>query len=204
MKKAKYYFLLLSSLLCSLSMLAINAKACTRAGPFAFSELFDNADVIVRATAVKYAKPPNDPKFMTTGEPDAIVQFKVEEILRGQQLPDDILLNAYLSDKDDYNDMPVPYTFVRANGRGGSCFANTYKQGGQFLLFLKKKDKGYTSNISALGPSNEQIRSENDPWLEWVKQHLRETQRTKQQTARSWQGLSLLLEWAVIYAEAVI
>jgi hypothetical protein len=33
--------------------MGIRATACTRAGPFTFGELFDNADVIVRATAVE-------------------------------------------------------------------------------------------------------------------------------------------------------
>jgi hypothetical protein len=187
-----------------LSLIVICAKACTRAGPFTFNELFDNADVIVRATAVKYAKPPNNTNFMTTGEPDSTIQFKVEESLRGKDLPDTIALNGYLSDRDDYNEMPVPYTFVRPNGRSGSCFANTYKQGAQFLLFLKKNNKGYTSNISALGPTNEQLRSENDPWLLWVKDHLKDTQGAKQEFALSWQGLGLLFECLFVYAEAAI
>jgi hypothetical protein len=69
--------------------------------------------------------------------------------------------------------MPVPYMFVRRLGRRGSCFANTYKEGAQFLLFLKKTKDGYTSNISALGPTNEQLRSDNDEWLIWVRNHLK-------------------------------
>ena len=204
MTKTKYCFLCVSTLLCSLSMLAMSAKACSRGGPFTFSELFDNAAVIVRATAVEYAKPPNDPNIMTTGEPDSTIQFKVEEVIRGNGVPDNILLNGYLSDRDDYNEMPVPYTFVRPNGRSGSCFANTYKQGAQFLLFLKKMDKGYTPNISALGPTNEQLRSENDPWLQWVKDHLRTTEKPKQQSALRWQGLSFLLDCLLIYASVAI
>jgi hypothetical protein len=183
MKKTRHCFLFVSGLLCSLSMLAMSVKPCTRAGPFTFGELFDNANVIVRATAIKYAKAPDDPNIRTTGEPDSIIQFKVEEALRGKDLPDDILLNGYLSDKDDYNETTVPYTFVRPNGRSGSCFANTYKQGAQFLLFLKKVNDKYTSNISALGPTNEQLRSESDPWLQWVKDHLRKEEKPKQQWA---------------------
>jgi hypothetical protein len=190
MKKLMIH-LLFSGLLCSLSTPAINVNACSRGGAFTFSELFDNADVIIRATAVQYAKPPDNPNMKTSGEPDSTVQFKVEEILRGKDLPDRIVLNGYLSDKDDYNDMAVPYTFVRPNGRRGSCFANTYRQGGQFLLFLKKSDKTYTPNISALGPTNEQLRSENDPWLEWVKNHLKTVEKPRQQSALDYQGWSL-------------
>ena len=45
------------------------ASACSRAGPFSFDELFV-ADVIVRATAVKYVITP-DPSTRTTGEPES-------------------------------------------------------------------------------------------------------------------------------------
>ncbi|MEW6125591.1 MAG: hypothetical protein AB1757_00895 [Acidobacteriota bacterium] len=183
-----YCFLFLSSLLTLLLMVTPTAKACTRAGPFTFNELFDNAEVIVRATAVKYAKVPDNPNMRTTGEPDSIIQFKVEEILRGKNLASTILLNGYLSDSDDYNEQPVPYTFVRPNGRDGSCFANTYKQGGQFLLFLKKVDSEYTPNISALGPTNEQLRDENDPWLKWVKEHLKTETKRKPRLALNWKS----------------
>lgn len=146
------------------------ANACSR-GPFSFSELFV-ADAIVRVTAVKYIASPKDPNIITLGMPDSTVEFKVEEILKGESVAQSLMLNGYLSSKDDFNENPVPYKFVRRNGRAGSCFANTYKQGAQFLLFLKKTEKGYTSNISALGPTNEQLHSETDPWLLWVKVRL--------------------------------
>lgn len=146
------------------------ANACSR-GPFSFKELFV-ADAIVRVTAVKYIASPKDPNLITIGVPDSTIEFKVEEILKGEGVAESLMLNGYLSSKDDFNENPVPYKFVRPNGRAGICFANTYKQGAQFLLFLKKTEKGYTSNISALGPTNEQLHSETDPWLMWVKVRL--------------------------------
>jgi hypothetical protein len=145
-------------------------NACSRFVPFSFDELFAG-DVIVRVTAVKYIIEPT-PLLRTTGVPESTVEFKVEETLKGEGVGESLRLNGYLSNKDDFNETPVPYKFVRPNGRAGSCFANTYKQGAQFLLFLKKTGKGYTSNISALGPTNEQLRSETDPWLMWVKVRL--------------------------------
>jgi hypothetical protein len=96
----------------------------------------------------------------------------VEEILKGEGIAESLMLNGYLSNQDDFNENTVPYKLVRPGGRAGSCYANTYKQGAQFLLFLKKTEKGYTSNISALGPTNEQLHSETDPWLLWVKVRL--------------------------------
>ncbi len=150
-----------------------SSRACSRMKPFTLDELFDNAEVIVRVTAVKYAKPPDDPNIITTGEPDSTIEFKVEEKLRGKDVPDTIVLNGYLSDRDDFNEMPVPYMFVRPYGRSGSCFANTYKEGAQFLLFLKRTKDGYTPNISALGPTNEQLHPDKDEWLIWVRNHLK-------------------------------
>ena len=66
---------------------------------------------------------------------------------------------------------------MRLNGRHGSCFANTYKQGAEFLLFLKKSSEvkwpkvttDYTVDIAALAPVNEQLHSENDPWIFYIK-----------------------------------
>ena len=67
---------------------------------------------------------------------------------------------------------PLPYRFVRPGGRGGSCFANSYRRGAQFLLFLKKGWAGFTTNFSALGPTNEQLTGVDDPWVKWVRAYL--------------------------------
>jgi hypothetical protein len=150
---------------------ALPAAACSRSAPFSFDELFA-ADVIVRVTAVKYVIAP-DPNTRTTGEPESTIEFKVEEVLKGENPPESVVLHGYLSDRDDFNDVEVPYKFVRRNGRAGSCFANTYKGGAQFLLFLKKKREDFTPNISALGPTNEQLHGSDDAWLRWVREYLK-------------------------------
>ena len=78
---------------------------------------------------------------------------------------------GYLVDTDDFNDQKPPYSFVRPNGRHGSCYANSYKTGAQFLLMLKKsKDGNLTVNWYPLGPVNEQLHSESDEWLDWVRE----------------------------------
>lgn len=146
------------------------ASACSRVVPYSSDELFA-ADVIVRATAVRYVVAP-DPNTMTTGEPESTVEFKVEEVLKGEGVIDSVKLRGYLSDRDDFNDEEVPYQSVRPDGRAGSCFANSYKEGGQFLLFLGKRGDGFTPNISALGPTNEQLRGPDDAWLRWVREYL--------------------------------
>jgi hypothetical protein len=132
--------------------------------------MVNNADVIVRARAVEYATPPSNPNLWTTGVPDSRIHFKVIERIRGPEMSE-LVLPGYLVDRDDFNDHPPPYTFVRPGGRAGSCFANSYRAGAQFLLFLKKtKDGEFTVNWYALGPVNEQLHSDDDPWLIWVRE----------------------------------
>jgi hypothetical protein len=97
------------------------------------------------------------------------VEFKILEVLKGDGISGSLILNGYLSDKDDFNDHPVPYGFVRPGGRLGSCYANTYKQGSEFLLFLRKTADGFTVNIDALAPVNEQLHSSEDPWVYYIK-----------------------------------
>jgi hypothetical protein len=168
------------ALFIALSPAAVDA--CQRIGKVSHQHMVKSADLIVRPTAVKYEEAPNK-TFWTTGEPESTVLFHVEEVLKGKDVPDKIILNGYLSDKDDFNELHVPYYFVRPGGRSGSCFANTYKQGAQFLLFLGKKKEGtaYTVEIDALAPVNEQLRSADDPWLVWVKGFLKTVERSRSQ-----------------------
>ena len=175
---------------CLLLLPATAGRACSRSTPFTFNELF-SGELIVRVTAVKYVVAP--PAALLAGAPisetPSTIQFRVDEWLGGAYIaegstepPKTIVLNGYLNDKDDFNDSPMPYTFVRSEGRKGNCFANTYNLVGQYLLFLKRgKDFGlksignvfpYTPYWSALGPTNEQIKSGNDPWVWWVKVYL--------------------------------
>jgi hypothetical protein len=150
-----------------------SAHPCSVTGVLSNVEMVKTADAIVRATAVDYAVRPADPKVWTTGPPDSRVRFKVTETIQGSVGPE-LILPGYLVDSDDFNDRQPPYTFVRPNGRSGSCFANSYRSGGQFLLFLKKTKSGeLTVNWSALGPVNEQLHSDGDKWLLWVRELLR-------------------------------
>ena len=150
-------------------LLSLHAYPCSRAVPVSSVEMVNQADVIVRATAERYDVAPKNPKVVTTGEPDSTIRFHVLEVIRGDARTD-LTLPGYLSDKDDFNDRPSPYDFVRPGGRAGSCFANTYRSRAQFLLLLKKQKSGeLTVDWYGLGPVNEQLHSTNDPWLLWVR-----------------------------------
>jgi hypothetical protein len=119
---------------------------CSLGGETSSTQMVKQADAIVRVRAVEYAIAPKDPNMFTNGEPDSMIRFKVLEVIRGR-VSTELILPGYLVDHDDYNDQVSPYNFVRPNGRSGSCFANSYRSGGQFLLLLKKRQPGgYTVN----------------------------------------------------------
>ena len=176
--------------------------AC-QAVPLTPAQLAANADVIVRATVVGYVKSPE--KYRTTGMPDSTVEFKVEEVLKGENVPTSLIINGYLNDKDDFNDRPVPYDFIRPDGRAGSCIANSYKEGAEFLFFLKKKEETLTPYWAALTPTNEQLRSSDDQWLKWTKDFL-QSQRADTNTAKGIQNHFMLniFQWICIPAMGAI
>jgi hypothetical protein len=146
------------------------ALACSVFHQTTPEELVAGADVIVRAVAVDYQKQPSDPHLWTTGVPNSVVEFNVVETIRGNA-PQSTTLHGYLVQSDDFNDQKSPYTFVRPGGRAGSCFANSYKTGAQYLLFLKRgtNSSELTVNWAALAPVNEQLHDMRDPWLLWVR-----------------------------------
>ena len=142
---------LVGSALCGMLCIPQVALPCSRTSPVSASEMIRGADAIVRGVASEYVVAPADPNVMTTGVPDSRIRFNVLEVIRGQGIGKEIILPGYLSDRDDFNDQSAPYSFVRPNGRSGSCFANTYRAGAQFLLVLKQtKDGGYTVNSTPL------------------------------------------------------
>ena len=164
------------SLACAAFMSAPAVKACRAARPSP-QALVSGAEIIVRASADRYVKAPEGNSRYLNEPADAEIEFSVLEVVKGEKVPSTIILNGYLTDKDDFNDRPVPYDFVRPGGRGGSCSAYQYKQDAEFLLFLKKKDGKLTIGWYALAPTNEQLNSADDSWVVWVKEQLKNQQR---------------------------
>jgi len=172
MSKCKIWLLLL----CGAVALPFASWACL-ASVTPNSELIQKADAIVRVEVDGYAIPPAN-GVRTTGVPDSKVRFKVIEVVRGLNLSG-LELPGYVVGQDDFNDHAPPYRFVRPGGRSGSCFANSYRDGAQYLLFLKKGEDGeLTVNWAALSPVNEQLHSEEDPWLVWVRQQVNQLPST--------------------------
>jgi hypothetical protein len=149
--------------------------ACRAPRPSA-TAMVSRAEMIVRAAAVDYVKAPVGDLRQLNEPGDAAIEFKVKEILKGENVPSTIILNGYLTARDDFNDGPVPYDFVRPGGRGGSCSAYEYAQGSEFLLFLKRIDGKLTIRWYALAPTNEQLHSADDPWAVWVREQLKSSE----------------------------
>ena len=128
-----------------LALLAVPGPvwSCTTTGIMPPLELVRTADLIVRARATGYAQAPSG-RPAPFGGPSTMVKFTVLEVLRGGDAPGSLQVAGILGERDDFNDRPVPYDFVRRGGRGGSCFATEYRDGAEFLLFLKKEKDGYT------------------------------------------------------------
>ena len=101
------------------------------------------------------------------------VRFHVLEVLKGDEPVTTLDVNGELTDADDPNDGPVPYAFVRPQGRQGNCFALQYREGAEYLLLLQRRDQKLTPYWSALAATNEQVYSAADPWLEWVRAEVR-------------------------------
>jgi hypothetical protein len=163
--KSRIIWALLGSL-----VFTMEGYPCSIAGEISNVWLVNAADSIIRATAVEYAAPPREPRIWSTRVPDSRIRFNVIEMIRGPVVSQ-FTLPGYLEDTDDFNDQRPPYTFGRQGNPGGTCSAHSYRSGGQFLLFLKKTGAGeLTVNWYAMAPVNEQLHSDNDPWLLWVRE----------------------------------
>ena len=101
-----------------------------------------------------------------------LVEFEVVAILKGPKLTDSVNVPGTLVERDDFNDVSVPYTFVRPGGRGGNCFAFGYRQGGEYLVFFRPGKTTLTPYWAPLAAINEQVRGGEDPWVIWVRRQL--------------------------------
>src|SRR5215831_9896527 len=145
------------------------------------------ADLILRVKALEYSGPPPTLSSRMTARfvPAANVDFLVEEVVKGKYEKAHIILPGYLNEQDEWNrkDQNPPYASARPSA-DGRCYAITYRKGGLFLLMLRKWDgsfgttlvgqstDGYTLGLP-LGPVNEQLRSSDDRWVQWVREQVR-------------------------------
>jgi hypothetical protein len=126
------------------------------------AELVRGTPAIVRASALR-------PGPVSAGDRPTML-FRVTEVLKGQDMPDSLIILGHPDERDQYNPGPVPYARGR-DGRG-SCHAYNYRIGAEYLLFLHPVPAGWTPYHSIFSPTNEQLRGPDDPWLLWVRERL--------------------------------
>jgi hypothetical protein len=82
--------------------------------------------VIVRARANAISAEPGT-SGVVAGDTSQI-DFVVLEVLKGGLRSNAVTFNGHLEERDDPNDRPVPYDFVRRGGTTGNCYALGYRQ----------------------------------------------------------------------------
>lgn len=147
-------------------------------------QMVREAEVVARAVAVDtlpglpldsmapYEAATGDPSEIVVGFPE--IRFRTNEILRGPFPTTEFTFHGIVAEADDFNTLPVPYRMVRPSGQRGNCYARDYRLGSEYLFLLKRRDGALTPHWIALGPTNEQIRGDDDPWVKWVREQLAE------------------------------
>jgi hypothetical protein len=156
-------------------------------GPLLSAErLVDAAEVIARARAEGLSSTPGRASGLSASPTQ--VRFAILELLKGRLPSITVEFNGSLTDRDDRNDVPVPYNFVRPGGRQGNCVALEYRVGAEYLLLLRRAAPAYVGGVvgltaeqneltpyrAPLSPTNEQLfGGASDPWFVWVSNQLR-------------------------------
>jgi hypothetical protein len=115
---------------------------------------------------------PSSNTSFAPGSHYGLIALDVVETLKGEAIPTTFAIRGRLVEQDDFNDRPAPYDFVRRGGRSGNCFAYGYREGAEYLLFLRETNHVMAPYWAALAPVNEQVRSKDDPWIQWVRRQL--------------------------------
>src|SRR5688572_15190275 len=76
-------------------------------------QLTIDAEWIVRVTPLEYGQGSSNAGIYPLGVPKSVVRFRVDEVLKGANVPKELTIPGNLSEVDDFNDHPPPYHFVR-------------------------------------------------------------------------------------------
>jgi hypothetical protein len=167
-------------LVCAIIGLATPAWPCSVPGPLPAAErLVRDAEVIVRVRVEGFSLTSRGSGV--TPESRSQVKFSILDLLKGRLPSATIQFYGSLTDRDDRNDRPVPYDFIRPGGRGGNCYAVGYRPGAEYLLLLRSggdplyaRPNELTPYWTPLRPTNEQLfGGASDSWFLWVSENLR-------------------------------
>jgi hypothetical protein len=138
------------------------ARACKVSHVATAAEITQDADVIllvqVPARKIRQVSP---------------ITMTVLAVLKGDFRSKTVIVPGQTARYYGPNDRTVPYDWVRPGGKLGQCFAEDYKPGGQFLLFLRKGEVQW----SPLAATNEEVSGPTDPWVIWVKKRVKGTDK---------------------------
>ena len=151
---------LLGSVLLTMCTVAFGCSAT----PVAPQKLVARAEAIYLVQANGYQTEPASGVRGAGG----LIRFSVVSTLKGPKA-DSLRISGRLTSKPDPNDVPIPYEFVRPDGRKGDCVATAYMTGQHYLVFLQMGTP-YWAPLSAV---NEQVSGVHDPWVLWAQQELR-------------------------------
>jgi hypothetical protein len=164
------------------AMMSVAAPAwpCTAIMLASAERLVADAEVIARVRAEGLSSTPGRVDSVLAASPTQ-VRFAILELLKGDLSSSTIEFNGSLTNGDDRNDRPVPYDFIRPGGRGGNCFALTYRTGAEYLLLLRRDTRPsdaepnqLTPYWAALRPTNEQLfDGAADAWFVWVSKEVK-------------------------------
>lgn len=99
------------------------------------------------------------------------ITLRVLEVLKGSYDRPSLTVAGQIRDYRSDPGRRPPYEQIDCVGRVlgcGSCFAQSYKDGAEYLLLLK----GGTPYWAPLSPTNEGVSGADDPWVVWVRRHL--------------------------------
>ena len=92
------------------------------------------------------------------------IRFRTTEILRGPFPTTEFTFHGIVAEEDEFNPRTVPYRHVRPSG-DGPCYTSEYRLGAEYLFLMVRRDGALTPHWFPLGPTNEQIRGADDPWV---------------------------------------
>jgi hypothetical protein len=105
------------------------------------------------------------------------LEFRVLEVLKGSK-PSRLIIPGALVAEHRVNTGSFPYEWPRH--RGGTCWAYEYVVGNEYLLVLRPSRYGVlTPYWASMTLANEQLRAHDDPWLAFVRKHLRAAHATR-------------------------
>ena len=126
-------------------------------------QVIRESEAVVRARVVAWdASMRSDPGRVT---------LRVLEVLKGSYDRPFVTVPGQIR---DYRSDPArrpPYEQIDCVGRVpgcANCFAQSYKDGVEYLLLLK----GGTPYWAPLSPTNEEVSGPDDPWVVWVRRQL--------------------------------